>query len=157
MTRERRLVLPMLFAVAVPLAIAGGGRYKCTMSAQECLDMMVASLSKKGWVGADFGETEGGRPMVKKVVRDGPAARAGFREGDVVTAVNGVAYDDESHEAIKKQWDQSVMGKTMTFTVLRSGSEKTLAVTLAKMPREMMAAYVGNHMLDHITPASTKE
>jgi hypothetical protein len=39
----------------------------------------------------------------------------------------------------------------MTFTVSRSGHKKDLSTTLAKMPREMIAAYIGNHILDHAT------
>lgn len=153
MKRKSWLVLPALLAFAVAATFAGGDHYKCTQSTQECLDMMAAKLTKKGWVGLEFDKSEEGKLAVKRVVEDSPAAEAGFREGDVIVALNGVAYNDENKEKIKAQWEGMAPGKKMGFTVSRNGYEKNLTATLAKVPSEVLAAWVGNHMLDHATTA----
>ena len=37
------------------------------------------------------------------------------------------------------------------FTVLRQSEEKTLELTLTRMPDDVYARFVGEHMLDHVT------
>ncbi len=151
MKRKSWLVLPVLAVLAVSVALAGGDHYKCTKGTQECLDMMAAKYQKKGWVGLEFDEGEDGRLVVKRVVPESPAEAAGFKAGDVVTAVNGVEHKEENQEALKQQWESMTPGKEFTFTVSRNGYDKKLTATLAKVPSEVLAAWVGNHMLDHAT------
>lgn len=153
MKRRNWLVIPAVLVFAVAATFAGGDHYKCTKSTQECLDMMAAKLAKKGWVGVEFDETEEGKLAIKRVVDDSPAAEAGFREGDVLVAINGIAYSEDNQEKIKAQWEGMTPGKKMDFTVSRNGYEKNLTATLAKVPSEVLAAWVGNHMLDHATTA----
>jgi hypothetical protein len=42
-----------------------------------------------------------------------------------------------------------VPGNEVTYTVLRHGKEKELAVMLGKVPEEVLAQWVGGHMLEH--------
>lgn len=154
MKRRSWLVLPALLAFAAAATFAGGDHYKCTQGTQECLDMMAAKYSKKGWIGLEFDKTEEDKMTIKRVVEDSPAVEAGFREGDVLIAVNGVAlYSEQNEEKIKAQWEGMTPGKKMEFTVSRNGYEKKLTATLSKVPSEVLAAWVGNHMLDHATTA----
>ena len=154
MKRKSWLAIPALLAFAAAATFAGGDHYKCTQSTQECLDMMAAKLNKKGWVGIEFDKSEDeSKLVIKRVVENSPAAEAGFREGDVIVAVNGIAYNDENQEKLKAQWEGMTPGKKMDFTVSRNGYEKSLSATLTKVPSEVLAAWVGNHMLDHATTA----
>lgn len=152
MNRRSWLVLPALVALLVPAAFAGH-EYKCTQGTQECLDMMAANYQKKGWVGLEFDKGEEGALVVKRVVPESPASAAGFKTGDVIAAVNGVEYNDENKDALKEQWGSMKPGKEFTFTVSRNGYDKKLTATLAKIPTEVLAAMIGNHMLDHATTA----
>jgi serine protease Do len=76
-----------------------------------------------------FGITSGKGVLVTSVTDDGPAAKAGVRAGDVITAVDGEAIDSPGDVARvinrKKEGD-------VTLTVIRNKSQQTIRVT----PRE---------------------
>ena len=70
--------------------------------------------------------------LVAEVQPGGPAARAGLRPGDVVTAVNGVAVQDP--RALARQVAAVRPGATASLTVLRDGREQAVQVTAAALP-----------------------
>ncbi len=156
MKRRTWLVLPALLAVMAPLAFAGGG-YKCTKTTQECLDMMVASFKSHGWVGLELDKTDAGALTVKAVVPDSPAQAAGFKVGDVLTAINGVEYSEENEAALMAVKKEMAPGRKVTYTVSRGGTTKDLNVTLAEMPSEVLAQIIGAHMLEHAQVAQAKK
>ncbi len=65
-----------------------------------------------------------------------PAAEAGLRPGDVITAVDGqrVASADALGEVLKKTRPK----QTIELTVMRSGKEESLAATLGSRPLELV-------------------
>ena len=73
-----------------------------------------------------FGITGGRGVLVTAVVEDGPAAKAGIKAGDVITAVDGEAIDSPGDIA-------RVIGKKkegeVTLTVVRNKSQQTFRVT----------------------------
>jgi membrane-associated protease RseP (regulator of RpoE activity) len=72
-----------------------------------------------------FGVTGGKGVLVTSVTDDGPAAKAGVRAGDVITAVDGEAIDspgDISRVINRKKGD-------VTLTVIRNKSQQTIRVT----------------------------
>jgi C-terminal processing protease CtpA/Prc len=70
-----------------------------------------------------FGVTGGKGVLVTAVTDDGPAAKAGLRAGDVITAVDGEAVDSSGDisRAINRKKDGDV-----TLTVIRNKSQQTL-------------------------------
>jgi len=76
-----------------------------------------------------FGIAGGKGVLVTSVTEDGPAAKAGVRAGDVITAVDGEAIDSPGDiaRAINRKKDGDV-----TLTVVRNKSQQTIHVT----PRE---------------------
>jgi hypothetical protein len=40
-------------------------------------------------------------------------------------------------------------GKSVDYTIKRDGYDRQVTVTLAPMPADVLARYVGQHMLDH--------
>jgi C-terminal processing protease CtpA/Prc len=154
-TMKRRLALAfqLMLDVAAPLALAGGDHYKCTKSTQECLNMMTDELKAKGWLGIEIDHAEDGKTMtIKRVVPGSPAEKAGFAEGDVLVAVNGIKYADGDKEAMMANKKNMVPGKQVTYTVTRAGAPRKLMATLAEVPEEVLASWVGNHMLQHAEP-----
>jgi membrane-associated protease RseP (regulator of RpoE activity) len=73
-----------------------------------------------------FGVTSGKGVLVTAVTDDGPAAKAGLKAGDVITAVDGEAISspDELSELIRRKKDGDV-----TLTVIRNKSQQTFRVT----------------------------
>ncbi len=73
-----------------------------------------------------------GGVLVTRVVRDGPADRAGIRKGDLIVRVNsrGVESPSELQDVI----GNAKVGQTMAVEVFRDGQERTVSVTLAARP-----------------------
>lgn len=139
-------------AVAAP-ALAGHKGEKCSQDAQTCLNGMTAKKDK-GWMGLEYDRDASERLVVKKVIEGAPAVKAGFQPGDVLLTRNGIKLSD--YEALKADKGSWKVGANVTYTVLRSGAEKSLAVTLAAMPEEVFARMVGDHMIsDHMAVAAT--
>ena len=73
-----------------------------------------------------FGITGGKGVLVTAVTEDGPAAKAGVRAGDVITAIDGEAVDSPGDiaRAINRKKEGEV-----TLTVIRNKSQQTFRVT----------------------------
>ena len=135
-------------ALSVVSVVAGEG-YKCDASTQDCLDKMTAHLQKTGWVGIKMDETDDGRLQVAEVIADSPAVRAGFKSGDVLVALDGIKFAEENHEAMMKAKKAHHPGAKVTYTVERYGKTRDLNVKLAKVPQDVLAQWIGGHMLQH--------
>lgn len=68
------------------------------------------------------------------VVKDGPAAKAGLKEKDIITKINGVKVG--SAGSVSSLIGEYAPGDTIQLTVLRDGKERSLNVTLGKCPTE---------------------
>ncbi len=135
-------------ALSVVSVVAGEG-YKCDASTQDCLDQMAASLQKKGWVGIKLDETDDGRHQVTEVIADSPAVRAGFKSGDILVAMDGIWLGEDNHEKVMKARKAQHPGSKVTYTVERYGKNTELKVKLAKVPQDVLAQWIGGHMLAH--------
>jgi S1-C subfamily serine protease len=146
------LVVAVVVAALSSAAFAGPG-HKCTASTQDCLNKMAAKLKNRGWVGIELDKDKAsGHMSVTRVVPESPAVKAGFKIGDQLLALNGVPLgkeDEKAKQEMKKAYKAMVPGNEVTYTVLRHGKKKELAVTLGKVPEEVLAQWVGGHMLEH--------
>jgi len=70
--------------------------------------------------------------MVAEVVTGGPAAKAGFEQGDIVTAIDGQAVDDANDLTRKVASVQT--GQVATFNVSRQGKPLQVKVTIGTRP-----------------------
>ena len=152
---KKVIVVLSVLALAVMITPVFAGEYhKCTAGTQECLDKMASHLSNKGWVGIELDETEEGALRITKVVPESPAAEAGLQKGDILLAMNGLALGDEKNEAkLKEAWGSLKPGGTVTYKIDRNGSKTKAKITLGNMPTEMVAKYVGKHMMEHASVA----
>lgn len=66
------------------------------------------------------------------VLADGPAAKAGLQEGDVITKVEGTAIDEKT--SLVSLLGKHKPGDTVTLTVVRGEDTKTIDVTLEANP-----------------------
>jgi serine protease Do len=70
--------------------------------------------------------------LVAEVVRQGPAAKAGLRTGDLITSVDGQAVA-AVHDVQKIVWKRGT-GEILRVEVLREGTKKTVIVTTEALP-----------------------
>ncbi|MCI0487066.1 MAG: PDZ domain-containing protein [Blastocatellia bacterium] len=97
------------------------------VSSRSRLGVRVESLSDQ--LAEFFGAKDGKGILVSEVREDSPAARAGLKAGDVITAV-----DNEKISGVN-EWIRALGKKqegTVTFTIIRNHSEQTVTVTIEK-------------------------
>jgi len=99
----------------------------------------------RGWLGVliqdvnaelaeSFGMKKPQGALVAKVLAESPAADAGFEVGDIVTRFNGelIRYSSDLPPMV----GISKVGETVPVEIIRHGKNKTLQVTIARLPDE---------------------
>jgi len=92
----------------------------------------------RGWLGVAVGEagSEGSARrrgvLIQGVERNSPAARAGLRQGDVVTELNGDRV--ESPRALVRGVAGTPPGQTVRLSLLRDGRSQEVAVQVGRRP-----------------------
>ncbi len=76
-----------------------------------------------------FGLKQAKGALVNDVIKGGPADRAGIRQGDVITALNGKEIKDPSH--LQRQVAEAGIGTVAKISILRDGKVLELGITLA--------------------------
>jgi len=143
--------MPFVIAagLAVPAAAGEKGSYKCEHETQACLNKMASKLQNRGWVGIEMDHDEStGKISIKRVVAESPAEAAGLQTGDTLLALNGIRFSKENEAQVKETYKALSPGGKATYTVLRDGKERQVDVTLANPPREVVAQWIGGHLLD---------
>jgi len=114
------------FSQVLPNALAAGGPY-LGVEFQMITPELAASEGITGTTGA----------LVRSVVADGPAAKAGLKEGDVITAVNGQAIGDQSD--LRSRVAEFKSGDEITLTIVKGTpngptDQHDVKVTLGERP-----------------------
>lgn len=135
-----------LAALVVPAWAQAG---ICPEETEKCAQQMSEHFKKRGWVGINMDiDEETGRVTVTNVVQNSPAERAGFEEGDVLNALNGVAYTAENEAALKTEHQSFRPGGTAVFSVDRDGQKLDIEVHLEAIPDAILAQWIGQHVLE---------
>jgi carboxyl-terminal processing protease len=100
------------------------------MDPKEFADMQVQTRGEFGGLGLEVTQEDG---LVKVVtpIDDTPAARAGVKTGDFISAIDGTSIQGMPlNEAVERMRGPS--DSKVTLTVLRSGEKKPLEITLTR-------------------------
>ena len=146
-------IVALVIVLAIP--VIAGGKSKCTMDTQSCLDAYAAKLKDKGWVGIEMDKSSDEKGLVLTRVVDGsPAEAAGLQVDDVLLAVNGAKFADNTEdqcvtcEATKGAWSP---GSDIQYVVALHDKKVKVDVTLGQVPPDVMAQWLGHHMMSHAT------
>lgn len=71
---------------------------------------------------------------VLKVAKDGPAGKAGLKEGDIILKVAGA--DISSVADLRGAVDAQAVGSKVEVLIIRSGNQQTVSVLLEEMPSQ---------------------
>ena len=134
------LALALLLALS-SAALAGGA--KCAHDAKVAAhNAKKGELAAKGWLGLKTEKDAAGAYRVASVAPGSPAAQAGFRAGDTLIALNGVALTEANKDAVKKAKAGCSVGTKVAYTLRRDGAERILTATLAPVPDEVLAEWM---------------
>lgn len=78
---------------------------------------------------ASFGLKQAKGALVNNVIKGGPADKAGIRQGDVITTLNGSEVKDPSH--LQRLVAETGIGKAAKVIIFRDGKPLELSMTLA--------------------------
>ena len=101
-----------------------GGDMTFFLNSSRRIGVSTMSLTKQ--LADYFGIADGKGALVTSVSDDGPAAKAGVKAGDVITAVDGEAVDSPGD--ISRVINQKKDGE-VTLTIIRNKSQQTIRVT----------------------------
>jgi serine protease Do len=119
----------------------------------DTVKMVVDQLKEKGyvtrgWMGVQVQPVTAGiadslglkkaeGALVDQPQPDSPAAKAGLKIGDVISAVNGAPVRDA--RTLAQKIASEAPGTSVRLTVWRQGQTKTIDLTLAEMPKQQQA------------------
>jgi serine protease Do len=83
---------------------------------------------------ANLGLKEVSGVIVTNVERGGPAERAGLKQGDVITVINGIKIEDSN--SLRNVIATAGPGAQATITILRDGHEQQLSATLDELANQ---------------------
>jgi serine protease Do len=89
-------------------------------------------------IAASLGIKDAKGALVAEVVPGGPAAKAGFEQGDIVTSIDGQAVDDASD--LTRKVANVPTGQVATFNVSRQGKPMQIKATIGTRPDQMQVA-----------------
>ncbi len=103
--------------------------------------------SKRGWLGVGLGDLTQERAKslklkddsgveVTHIEQNSPAAKAGLKEHDVITEVNGQAIEDG--EQFARTISETSPGSKVGLTIWRNGAKQTVSATLEARPTMMV-------------------
>lgn len=113
-------------------------------AAKQIMEQIIETGSvTRGWLGVSmqditpelaesFRLKKPGGALIAGVLRNGPADDAGIRPGDILLAVDGEAVADSSE--MLNLVAALPPGKTVTLTILRNNSEKSVKIKVGKRP-----------------------
>ena len=124
--------IPSNLARNIAAQLRDGGKVRrgwLGVNIQQVTDEIAESLGLKG----------GGRgALVARAQEDGPAAKAGIRNGDVVLRFNGQEVREMRN--LPRIVADTNVGTKVPVVVWRDGKEETLQVTIAELPAEAQQA-----------------
>ncbi len=101
--------------------------------ATQLIDRGKVTNSHRAWLGVEVAGTTSGGVLVTKVEAGSPAAKAGIRAGELITAVDGTATPDPGTLADVLAGLQP--GQSVAVTVAHpNGARQTVRVTLGQFP-----------------------
>ncbi|MET0545687.1 MAG: Do family serine endopeptidase [Caulobacterales bacterium] len=135
--------IPSTTAARVVDALMKNGRV-----ARGWLGVSVQDVNKDIASGLGLKDAKGA--IISSVVDGGPAAKGGFRSGDVVLTINGKKVDDAGD--LTRQVGDLGAGKNVPVEVLRDGKRQSMRVTVGDRPSEEKLASL-DYRRSNDTPA----
>ncbi len=143
------LVGILIVLVAAPGWAGDKHMKKCELNTQDCLNKMADWAKSSGWVGIEYDPQEDSTWRILKVVEGSPAEAGGLKPDDIVFAMYGIEFGEENSKKLKQARKDWAPGQEVVYSVTRDGHDKKISLTLAPMPADVLAQWIGKHMMEH--------
>jgi C-terminal processing protease CtpA/Prc len=118
---------------------------KCSATARECDHQIRQMLSGRRFLGVTVQELNPGL-VVKAVVPNSPAERAGLRSGDRLVAVNGKSLAQASSREFKQIIAEARETGRLMMIITRGGVSSKVVTRLEPYTREQIQRIVSAHL-----------
>jgi hypothetical protein len=135
-TRDKMTWTPLAFTPKAPAGLGGrgggsAGGLEVVGSIMKMLGALTGAkatpdVAPRGFLGLDVADSDS-KPIVKSVLDQGPAARAGVKAGDVITRVSGRRVTDR--DDVVRLTKKLTAGSNVKLTVQRGDDTKELTLT----------------------------
>ena len=125
---------PTAFSMGVPIEPPRIERQVRVFVSDSRLGMEVESLNEQ--LAEYFGAPDKEGVLVKNVEQDAPAAKAGFKAGDVIIRVGKRPVDEV--DIIHRELRKHKAGDAVEFEILRKGTRKILSYTVPEHSRDQL-------------------
>ncbi len=137
----------ILFVVLIfAMPAVAGEKGKCEGNGEDCLKKMEQKIAHMAWLGIEYETDDAGHWVVKDVVANSPAEKAGFQKGDVLLAINGEKYTKENKKALSAEYSKLEPGSSAAYVVKRADGKVKLEATLGSVPKDLQAKWINEHM-----------
>lgn len=150
-----RLSRLLLFACLAASAAYAQDSRKCSASARECEMSIRQMMTGRRYLGLEVVDLKPGI-VVKSVVSDSPAERAGFSADDRLIAVNGRAMTRASVREFKQALGDTNASGVLWVIIQRRGAYRKLDVRLEPYTKAQIDKIVAAHLSQsHTASAGT--
>ncbi|HEX7705030.1 MAG TPA: PDZ domain-containing protein [Thermoanaerobaculia bacterium] len=140
-----------IFIVAViAAATLSAEEPKCSAAARECDHQIRQMLRGRRFLGVTVEERAPGL-MIKAVVANSPAERAGLRAGDRLIAINGKSLTQASTRDFKQTVAEARDTGRLWMIISRGGVYAKVETRLEPYTKEQIARIVAAHLLESHT------
>lgn len=133
----------------------------CAMKTADCEKMMRTYYQTHGWSGVESDCCMGtsAQPTVLRIAAGSPAEKAGLKNGDVLTSINGITFGEQSQPAIQGLMaDGMKVGDTVRYTATRGGQVVSLETKLVKISDADLSALIAEHLsMSHTASAKAEK
>lgn len=138
----------VLKSVVVSLLVAASlsADGKCNASARECEQQIRHMLSGRRYLGLQIVELKPGL-VVKSVIADSPAERAGMKENDRLIGCNGVDLKRATAREFKQVLASARSTGTIFMIIQRRGAFKKIELRLEPYPKDQIDRIIAQHLM----------
>lgn len=132
-----------LLSLLVAASVSADG--KCSASARECEQQIRHMLSGRRYLGLQLVELKPGL-VVKAVINDSPAKRAGLKENDRLIGCNGIDLRRSTAREFKQVLANARTTGTLFMIIQRRGALRKIEVRLEPYSKDQLDKIIAQHL-----------
>ncbi|MFN2240156.1 MAG: PDZ domain-containing protein [Thermoanaerobaculia bacterium] len=141
-----RTLVPILVSLLL-LAVPARGGEACSAPARECEIQIREMLEGQSYLGVLLERTSLG-VMIRSVIPGSPAERGGFRNDDLLIAINGRDVSRNDIRQVKRLFQEAAEKNDgqLNVVVTRYGDVRRVRAEMGKMPEEHIRKAIQAHL-----------